>query len=180
MTELIGTGQCGRTDGERILVAVEDELFALLPEPHSFVTNGTRVVYVSASTLRDPNSEADLWLGRYTPSMPGRSLLFQTVSGATYETDQERRVWRDGELVFAGALVDCGVPATNERGILRTGHAAALLFVASGADGWRLRVRVTTPVLLLARVPSPSARFPSPPRWLSLAHTVLRDGNGAV
>lgn len=160
----------------RVLVAVDDDLFMWLPEPHAFDVDGLRVEYVAASTLADPDRDADLWIGRYQPSAPGRSLFFQTLSGATYETDSERRVWRAGALVFPGALVDCGVSRTNERGILRTGEPAALLFMAHAEDGWRIRVRVTTPVLLLADVPAHAERFAPPPRWLSLARQLLREG----
>lgn len=169
-----------RTDGPRLVVAVDDPLFLLLPEPRTFDAGGVRVIYVAASSLADPDRDADLWIGRYVPSAPGRSLLFQTVSAATYETDEQRRIWRGGEPVFDGTLVDCGVPATNERGTLRVGHAAALLFVSDAAGGWHLRVRVTTPVLLLARVPAPGLRVaPPPPRWLALARQLLRQADGA-
>lgn len=162
-------------NGHRLLVAVEDALFEFLPEPRFFDAKDVRVEYVAASSLTDPETDADLWIGRYMPSAPGRSLMFQTTSGATYETDGERRVWRRGQLVFPGTLIDFGVPGTNERGTLRTGHEAALLFVAPQELGWHVRVRVTTPVLLIAHLPPLDARAPIPRGWLSLARRQLTD-----
>jgi hypothetical protein len=167
-----------RSDGPRVIVAVDDALYAMLPEPRSFEANGARIVYVPASSLGDPDREADLWIGRYTPSAPDRRLLFQTVSGATYETDGRRRVWRSGALVHPGALVDCGVPRTDERGVIRRGEPAALLFMSGDRDGWHLRVRVTTPVLIVARIPASAEPFAPPPRWLRLARRLLAEGGG--
>ena len=163
--------------GRRVRIAVDDELFQWLPEPRSFEVGGVRVEYVAASTLTDPDREADLWVGRYAPTAPDRSLLFQT-SGAQYEADPLRRVWRAGELVHPGALVDFGVPTTNERGILRSGQPAALLFMSPAEGGWHLRVRVTTPLLLVARLPARADRFAPPPHWLSLARRLLRAQDG--
>jgi hypothetical protein len=165
-----------RAESPRLLVAVDDPLYAMLPDPRSFEADGVRVTYVPASSLADPDRDADLWIGRYEPSAPGRRLLFQTMSGATYEGDERRRVWRGGELVHPGALLDFGVPATNERGTLRSGESAALLFMTPRDDGWHLRIRVTSPVLLVAHLPAPADRFAPPPRWLKLARRLLAEG----
>jgi hypothetical protein len=180
MGELIRLEERRRTDGPRVLIALEDALFVWMPEPHSFVVDQTCVVYVAAGTLNDPEHEADLWVGRYVPSAPGRSLLFQTLSGATYETDADRRIWRGGELVSAGTLIDFGVPETSEIGILRTRRSAALLFMTPARNGWRLRVRVTTSLLLIGHLPSIPRRPPAPPAWLSAARQLLANRNGAA
>jgi hypothetical protein len=158
----------GGDDRPRIVIAVADELYALLPT-NDFTTDGYRVVYVPASSLADPAREADLWIGRYAPSAPGRSLFFQTVSGATYEADEEGRVWRNGLLAWDGALLDFGDPATGEQRILRAGHPAALLFAARVAHGVRLRVRRTTPVILVGTPPALAMRPTFARNWLRIA-----------
>lgn len=154
--------------GHRLLVAVEDELFPFLSTT-TFITDEHIVEYVPASSLQDPDSEADIWLGRYVPSAPGRKLFFQTLSGAVYESDGSGLVWRGGELVWTEPLADFGVADTSERGLLRTGHPAALLFLAPVDDGWHARVRVTSPVLLVAHPPRLDRSVLVPRGWLGLA-----------
>lgn len=156
------------TRADRVLVAVEDELFGFLSTT-SFTTEGQLVEYVPAGALEHPDTEADIWLGRYAPSAPGRRLFFQTLSGAVYECDDAGLVWRGGELVWTEPLADFGVAGTSERGIIQTGRSAALLFMEPVDDGWHVRVRVTTPVLLVAHAPTLGGAVPVPRGWLSLA-----------
>lgn len=154
---------------QRVVIALDDPLLALMPAPRSFDADGHRVVYVPASSFEDPAREADLWIGRYAPSAPGREFFFQTASGAVYERDEYSTVWRNGVRVTNEPLVDYGVPETRQRGLLRTGRPAALLFLLRERDGWRARLRVTTPVLLIGRLPGRPRERAVPPAWLSLA-----------
>lgn len=157
-----------RSNGRRVVVAIDDALFAMLPASE-LQSDGLAVIYVPASSLADPNTDADLWLGKYAPSAPGRVLFFQTASGATYEIDEQLRVWRSGEPVYTEPLADFGTPDTGERGVLRTGQRAALLFLTRLGDGWHARIRLTTPVVLCSRPPEVGGRRPVPSGWLALA-----------
>lgn len=168
MTQILNLDDFRPKAVARIVVAVDDALYLFLHEK-SFVCGEHAVEYVPASSLEDPNTEADLWIGRYTPSAPGRRLFFQTVSGAVYEFDERGLIYRSGELVWSEPIADFGIAATNERGVLRIGHEAALLFLGPVDDGWHVRVRVTTPVLLVAHLPRLHWRSPIPRGWLALA-----------
>lgn len=172
MSEVIPFPRPHKDNGRRIIVAIDDELFPMLATP-SFEASGYEVRYVPASSLADPSVEADLWLGKYEPSAPGRALLLQTASGATYEIDEERRVWRSGELVWTEPLADFGVADTGERGIIRMGHQAGFLFLSKTDGGWHLRIRVTSPVVLVGRFPD-LLRTPVPSGWLALARRITR------
>lgn len=145
-----------------LLVTLDDELFALLAVPTVGMPDNTELTCVPASSLSDPDRDADMWLGRYVPSAVGRSMFFQAESGAVYECDGDAHVWRDGRPVArGGVLVDFASLGTGQRGMIMVSETAELIFRRPTSSGHRLqRIRCTSPVLIIGRLPP----LPAEPR----------------
>lgn len=159
-----------RGAGRRIIVAVDDAVLAAMPKTHLRTRTGAAVDFVAHGS----GVVADILIAPYTPTAPGRTLVAQTLSGAIYEIDESGRIWRNAELVHPEPLYDYGTPATSEVGILRIGYRAALLFVPHDAAS-HLRVRLTTPIVVVGSQPRLRGRAPAARRWLHLATGPLQE-----
>jgi hypothetical protein len=156
--------------GERLFViGLDDTLFETVPaagrEPHEG-EDDLCVEYVRGSELRELGTGADLWIGPYEPSAPGRRLLFVTQAPETFEQDDAGFVYMDGDQVWDEPLLGCGVPGPLQDRTLRLGSPVALLFGSRVAGGWSLRIRVAPPLVLLASRPDVYERGIWVPGWL--------------
>lgn len=68
--------------------------------------------------------------------------LFRTGSGALYAQDAEGRIYRDGQLMFSGALLAVAVPQSPD-GKLAVGFRAFLLIDHGDRLGWRITTQIT-------------------------------------
>lgn len=180
MGVIVDLARARRRIERRLLVAVDDVLFPWLGQTRFTTDAGIGVEYVAASALADPARDADLWIGRYRPSAPGRRLFFQTLRDETFEFDTQYRIWRNAELVWTEPLVDLGTPSSGERGVLRTGEGAALLFAARVDDGWHLRVAATAPLVLVGQFPRLPGGAAIPNGWLTMVRPARREQVGGA
>jgi hypothetical protein len=171
--------------GDRVLIALDDELFGnreLRDQIVRVARFRSEVEIVPASAFDDPAAEADLWLGAPPrPTAPGREVLFTTEAKELYEQDEKGLVWmtREGktDLVFDVQPLRVGNPRTMQQGpgSLAFLHEAAILFAAPAPDKGqsmtRVRIRTTGYLTNLWREPrTATANVPEDLRdWLASA-----------
>lgn len=159
--------------GRELVIAIEDEGFedialrlrevlADFPQPYAIVR---------ASELDDPDTQSDFWLGRNTPTAPGRELLFITEVFERYEQDAAGLVYCNGEQVWPSPPTAFGNPRTRVEGTLRLFHEAALFF-SSPRDA-RARTRMIGRLMQFNRVPRITPGFVAE-GWLDAAHETMK------
>jgi len=165
--------------GTAVIFAIDDTLFDEL-RPHALAAAqaaipGIPVEIVRASTLKDPNTEADFWFGLPPARRPGFTLLCQTQAGEIFEQQLATgAIYRDGKEVWPEAPVAIGTPMLDVHGKFHFLHDGLMLFQA--ADG---RVRVTGIPLITGLYEHPTLRppyFPVDSRWFDRAAEVLGSG----
>lgn len=104
---------------------------------------------------------------------PERRPLFFTLSGETYEQDDRGLVYADGTCLWPEPPAEVGVPTGAHVGGLRAGKEAGLLFLCRVDSGWQIRVRVTSPLLVLVDPPAVRPHLPTLRGWLALAVAAL-------
>jgi hypothetical protein len=178
--------------GDRIIVAVEDELFdqpETVEKIRSIVDRlahgGPSAEVLPASAFADPDTEADFWLGAPPePSEPGRKVLWMTEAREVYEQDERRIVYMkapNGEWSEVWPLPPAafGNPRTmrSGRGSLETFNEAAMFFMAPTDDGRTFRVRIRAMGVLFNLLQEPATTDVSIPAefddWLQRARAVL-------
>ena len=159
-------------------VRVSDALYDALGAAHQrqVLVDGLPVRYRAARSF-DLDEPADLDIAAYTPTGPGRQLLFDTLSGERYEQDRDGVVYRDGDPLWDEPPVGFGVPRTCRYGRLDVGSEASMFFLSRQDDGWSSRVRVTAPVLVLLTEPQIRSSAVLPTMWLDLASRALDGAN---
>lgn len=168
-----GTGPKARPytlGGSAVLVAIDDDLFdAQAPTIREvFETNQMPFELVRASTLADPNTQADFYFGRYVPTAPDCERVLTCVSDGRFLLfEQDKRsgaVYRGGRLVWPSAPL---VVTTFDGG-----RDDALLF----AQGRQCRITTIPDVILRYR--AFTTRAPGPDEvitqdWIERAAALL-------
>jgi len=170
--------------GAEVIVAIDDDAFMEFePDARRLLATGSPGIpirIVRASTLTDPASEADLYIGRYIPTTPDCQLVLEYISAGRIERfEQDARsgaVYRAGKLVWPSAPIETVNP---DGGVsLTPGADAALLFV----EGRHSRITTIPDVLLVHRqfhVRRPSADDAGWPRdWIERARAALHAPSG--
>lgn len=159
-------------------VSVDDALYDdLVPttDRAAAVVDGLVTRYLRASEMGD--GQADFAVGAYQPTRPDCELLFDTLAGERFEQDASDQIYRDGVVVWDGTLAAFGVPRTDRYHCLKVGSEAALFFLARTDSGWAFEIRLTAPILALAREPRIRSGPLLPTMWLSLAASALDGAN---
>ena len=163
---------------DEVVIAIDDDLFdELIQGAREIMENrpGPPVRFVRASELKDPNTEAALWFGRYVPTAPDRHKLFTTEALELYEQDTEGVIYKDGEMAWPTPPVAFGYPRTRVEGQLRHLHEAALLFSGPSEQpgSHAVRIRMTGRLLDLGGEPPSTAPGFIQPGWLEQAHQAM-------
>lgn len=180
MSLSVGKGVASRRPrslgGERVIVAIDDaaydDVVGALRDVWGEIWN-MAVDFVRASELTDPANDADVWFGKYTPSAPGRQLLWVTETLERYEQDPgSGLLYMNGSLVWPMPPVAYGDPRTREEGKLRLFHECAVVFSPSEGVGARVRIRTMGRLIQLAREPRTVLGW-KPPDWLVKAYSAM-------
>ena len=156
--------------GPALIFSIADEdLAAFGPALRTALeAEGTPIEIVPASSLANPHTDSDYYLGKYRPSEPGCIRLFMTGALELYEQAPDGRIIRGGKQVWPEAPVATGRPTAYAEGPLAPGEDAALCF----RTGPRLRVSVTGPVLTLWHQPV-LLEGTAPDGWLDIARKAI-------
>ena len=167
--------------GPELIVAIDDDAFDdLAPRVGGALAEpGTAPLrIVRASELTDPNTEADLYYGRYRPSTPGCEKILDYVSAGHFDQFEQDHatgaVYRSGKLVWPSAPL--AVANMNGGPVLEAGADAALYF----ASGLQIRITTIPDVFVVARQFTTRAAEVGEsimPTWIEQARAALADSS---
>jgi hypothetical protein len=157
MAGVMGRGTARRTPfthgGPKIIIALDGDLSAavsaevqealerILSALRAETGDDVEVEYVAASSLADPNTEADFWFGVAPTARPGFTLLFVSGMQQVFEqSDSTGAIYRDDVEVWPEAPVSMAMPTEGVVGELQLLRDGALLFYRP-SDG---HMRITT------------------------------------
>ena len=165
--------------GDKLIIAVDDMVFDDYTSSRRSREFGADddVEVVRASSLADPNTQADFWFGKYEPTTPACQQIATFMHlGRPCLFEQDRStgaVYRDGALVWPNAPL----AVTNMAGgtELRPLTDAALLF----SQGEQVRITTVPDCLIVVRQLRQRPLAPSEallPDWIDRARRMLSGG----
>jgi hypothetical protein len=151
----MGRGTAKRTPftrgGPKFIVALDADLPAsvsaevqqavdrIVSELRAQTGRDLEIEFVAASSLEDPNIDADFWFGRPPKPRPGYTLLFISALKHVFEQDDSTgAIHRDGIEVWPEAPVSMAMPTEGTVGDLQMLRDGALLFYRSSDDHMRI------------------------------------------
>jgi hypothetical protein len=152
-----------------VLIALADELFEMLPADEHQPFPGFHLSYMAASATEYGGPDADRWLSPLRQDCCAEIRLFVTETGETFWQGSSGQIYVDGAPIWPHPPMAFGVPGARRSDALTEGHEAAFLFLVRDQARWHLRIRVTTAIVSLDRLPWTAAYAPIPPDWLALA-----------
>ena len=167
--------------GSELIVAIDDDAFLdLEPEVRRVLTRAPLPIQiVRASTLADPDAEADLHFGRYSPTTPECQLILEYISAGRIDRFEQDActgaVYRAGALVWPSAPIETA--SLNGGSDLTPGADGVLLF----AQGRQSRVTTIPDVMLVRR--QFRTRAPAsdeagwPPDWIEQGRAALGEAS---
>lgn len=156
---------------EAAIVAVPDHLYAAWDPPRLVVPVGSRIraSYLPSSIVADRGQRVSRCVPDARPS-GGRQPICVTWQGELVEQEPTGRIYVNGRLTQPEWLLDFGIPREDGHGRIEIGQPVAMLASSCIADGFLLRIAVSSPLLWVYRPPLTVSRG-GLVGWLEMAAT---------